>query len=250
MAKSATLQRPWSLEAIHFYAYQEAAASAIKKVRSGEKTQLRLLASGARLLENHTFQDLQIEQVSADAGMAKGTFYIHFESKDIFLRQLASRYAAFEQQTFPTMNAGEDVFLDACRWVAWYERTFAANSGMIRCIVRMGETDEFMQDLWHDRNERVTTRIVSDLLQRVEPASGNSSMLRLAVRSAGGMLDQSLFNRYRVQTSTGLEDHEDSEFLILFHAILMYRAVLGSDPVHPEAKDILQKMQMTPKRRS
>jgi len=230
------------VEAIQFSTYLHAGASAIKKARSGEKTQLNLLASGARLLDDHTFQDLQIEQIASDAGMAKGTFYIHFESKDMFLRELAKRYTNFEQQTFPTMLDEEDTFLDTCRWVAWYERTFAANSGLIRCIIRMGETDPLMTRLWHERNDRLTARIVNDLQQRLSPVAGNSKMVRLAVRSAGGMLDQSLFNRYRVQTSTGLEDVEDPEFLILFHAVLMYRAIIGSSPDHPQAREIIKQI--------
>ncbi|RIK93212.1 MAG: hypothetical protein DCC73_09800 [Proteobacteria bacterium] len=234
--------KPWMVEAIRFATYLDAAANAIRKSRSGEKTSLKLLASGARLLEDCTFQDLQIEQVASDAGTAKGTFYIYFESKDIFLQDLARRYCQFEQQTLPVMNSQESTFLDTCRWVAWYERTFAANAGIIRCIVQMGETVETMRTLWHERNERVTARILNDLLTRLEPKSGDLHMVRLAVRTAGGMMDQSLFNRYRIQTGTGLQEKEDPEFLIVFHAILIYRAIVGENPpreVNPEMLDAI-----------
>src|SRR3990170_1881812 len=82
-ARSCTICR--MIAAIRFSGYLQALALEIRKSRSGERSELRLLAGGARLLERSSYRDLSVEGVCTDARLAKGTFYIYFASKDAFL---------------------------------------------------------------------------------------------------------------------------------------------------------------------
>ncbi|WP_421837046.1 TetR/AcrR family transcriptional regulator [Novosphingobium sp.] len=227
--------------AIKFTTYLEALALEIRKVRSGEKTSLKLLAAGARLLDNVGYRDLNVEEISAEAGLAKGTFYIYFKTKDEFLIELARRFVAFEPQTLPSFSPRETAFRNTLALVTWYERGFLRNVGILRCIIQMGETDDAMRELWQRRNRIIAEHAWDGTLARFNNPALDPALLMLAVRTVGGMMDQSLFNRTRVQTDTGEagEGDADPEFLCRFHALLIYRAVYAHNPPDPEVADLV-----------
>lgn len=49
-----------------------------------EKTKQRLIEAGAKLIKDTRYEDISIEDIAHSAGVSKGTFYVHFESKDQF----------------------------------------------------------------------------------------------------------------------------------------------------------------------
>jgi len=222
-----TMQFP-DIEVIRFATYLSALADEIRKNRSGEKSRLRLMAAAARLLENISHRDLLVEQICREAGVAKGTFYIYFKSKDAFLRELASRFISFEVQTYPRLSSKNTPFTNTRRWVYWYEKSFAANVGVIKCMVQMGTHDEEMRQLWHERNGRIVDRSLAGWM-KTRPGQ-DPTMQRWLMRTAGGMLDQSLFERYGIQTGQGLEDPGDLEFIVDLHSLLNFRALYGHNP--------------------
>jgi AcrR family transcriptional regulator len=224
---------------IRFATYLGTLANEIRKARSGEKTKLKLMAAAALLLEDVGYRELNVEEICAAAGLAKGTFYIYFGAKDEFLQELAEQYVAFEKQFVPMADAQESAFAATVRWVAWYEGTFASNVGVLRCIVQMGETDAKMRKVWHSRNEFVARRAAEMVDARFGKELANRENLLFTVRTVGGMLDQSLFNRFGVQTGTGHDQPFDDDKLTRMHALLSYRSIYGCDPPASEAADVL-----------
>lgn len=220
------------IEVIRFATYLSALAGEIRKSRSGEKSRLRLLAAAARLLETVHYRDLLVEQVCQEAGVAKGTFYIYFSSKDEFLRDLASRYVRFEVQTYPRLSSKNSAFTNTRRWIYWYEKSFAANVGIIRCMVQMGAQDTEMREIWHDRNNRIVDRSLAGWMKTRPDA--DPKIERWVMRTAGGMLDQSLLERYGVQTGPGVEVPPDPDFIIDLHAFMNFRALYGHNPPREE----------------
>ncbi len=217
-------------------------ANAITRIRSGERTRLRLLAAGAELLQRVSYRDLNVAAVSKAAGQAKGTFYVYFKTKEVFLIELLQGYLAFEASTFLSLQATASPFLAYRNRIEWYERTFARNAGILRCMVQMGETDADVRRLWHERNARIVDRAVADTVMRLTKPPADQRLLRLAIRAIGTMLDQSLFERYRVHVGPGIASVE-TEFLIEFHAALGFRAMFGQNPPARElryAKELLK----------
>jgi AcrR family transcriptional regulator len=223
------------IQVIRFATYLAAMADEIQKNRSGEKSRLRLLAAAARLLESIHYRDLLVEEICQEAGVAKGTFYIYFKSKDEFLRDLAGRYLNFEFQTYPRLSSKNTEYTNTRKWVYWYEKSFAANVGIIKCMVQMGENDAAMRQLWHDRNGRLVDRSLAGWM-KTRPGA-DPKIERFILRTAGTMMDQSLFERYGVQTGQGVEDPHDPEFMIELHAFMNYRAMYGHNPPLQEFPD-------------
>jgi len=54
----------------------------------GDDTRARLFASAVRLFAVHGYADTTVERVVRDAGVAKGTFFIHFATKDAVITDL------------------------------------------------------------------------------------------------------------------------------------------------------------------
>lgn len=57
-----------------------AAEEGLRKAK-GERTRVRLMASGCELLQTTNVDSLMISRVSSQAGVAKGAFYIYFDSR-------------------------------------------------------------------------------------------------------------------------------------------------------------------------
>ncbi|MBE0548456.1 MAG: TetR/AcrR family transcriptional regulator [Rubrivivax sp.] len=236
MSKPAARKSPDHLGSVRFSTYIEASALELGKGQRGERSRLKLMAAGARLLDRCSFQDLKIEDVSVEAGLAKGTFYIYFASKDEFLRELATAYFAFELNTLPHRTNGLSRFGISRLWIGWYERTFAVNAGILRCVVQMGVNDGAMRDLWLQRNAAVVQAMLSESLVGTQLSPEDLQVMMWALRTVGGMLDQSLFDRYGLQTPSGLQDPGDADLLVEMHSVLAYRALYGMEPPAEEVE--------------
>jgi AcrR family transcriptional regulator len=224
-----------ALPGIRFATYLEAMAAEIRATRSGEKSRRKLFAAAARLLDSVVYRDLNVEDISAEAQLAKGTFYVYFGTKEQFLRELLAQYVAFEAQTFPAPLAAETAFAGVRRVVGWYAQTFESNVGLLRCMVQLSSTDEEVHALWQARNTAVVERAFGDLVRRLGQSPADPMLLRLALRTAGGMLDQSLFTRYGLQASPGMELRRiDFDTLVELLSLLLHRAVYASDPPRHE----------------
>jgi TetR/AcrR family transcriptional regulator, transcriptional repressor for nem operon len=227
--------RPRSLPGIRFATFLGTLAGEIRATRSGERSRLKLFAAAARLLETVGYRDLQVENISADAELAKGTFYVYFDSKEEFLRELLQRYVDFEIQTYPAPTSTETTFGGVRRVVSWYAQTFESNVGLLRCMLQMAPTDDVVHATWQRRNEIVVERAVTDFVRTTGRRPRDPEMTRLAVRTVGGMLDQSLFTRYGLQASPGAELQQvDYDTLVELLSVLLYRAMHAEDPPQAE----------------
>ena len=183
---------------------------------------------GLELLAGTSFRDLNVDDVVRAAKLAKGTFYIHFSSKDAFLVEMARRYVAFEISAVPELETAGSGYPRVRNWLAWYEGIFARNVGVLRCLVQAAEGSEEMRSLWHRRNDA----LIDDLMQRFFPVpdGADPTLPRLVLRISGGMVDQSLFERYQVQVGPGRREPEDDALRLELHSLLSYRAIFGADP--------------------
>jgi AcrR family transcriptional regulator len=62
--------------------------------RSGTRTRELLLAAGVAVAEREGLAGLSVNRVVAEAGVAKGTFYVHFADRESFLDALHERFHA------------------------------------------------------------------------------------------------------------------------------------------------------------
>jgi TetR/AcrR family transcriptional repressor of nem operon len=64
----------------------------VPSAASGDRTREALLAAGVAVVEANGLGGLRINEVVAEAGVAKGTFYVHFSDRDAFVDALHARF--------------------------------------------------------------------------------------------------------------------------------------------------------------
>ncbi len=65
-----------------------------KRKVQGTETKKRLYEIAEKLFAEHDFNDVSVEDITDEAGITKGGFYVHFESKDALIALLIADYAA------------------------------------------------------------------------------------------------------------------------------------------------------------
>jgi TetR/AcrR family transcriptional repressor of nem operon len=72
--------------------------------RTADKTDIpnRLTAAGYALFKQHGYNATGIQQITDQAGVPKGSFYNHFESKEAFAAQIIRNYATWVDQAWDT----------------------------------------------------------------------------------------------------------------------------------------------------
>jgi TetR/AcrR family transcriptional regulator, transcriptional repressor for nem operon len=128
-----------------------------------QQTREGLLDAGAALAEEHGLAGLSVNMVVARAGVAKGTFYVHFKDRAAFVDAMHERFHARVQAAVDQAIAGlapgaERIFggsvayLDLC----------LANRG-VKALSLEARSDPTLQDSMAARRERLAATGVADL---------------------------------------------------------------------------------------
>jgi AcrR family transcriptional regulator len=56
-----------------------------------DDTRARLFAAAAKLFATHGYHETTVDQIAREAGVAKGTFFVHFATKDAVVSELVAR---------------------------------------------------------------------------------------------------------------------------------------------------------------
>lgn len=101
------------------------ASAARPSTEQGRQTREALLDAGVAIAEQTGLAGLSVNAVVAEAGLAKGTFYVHFADRDAFVDALHQRFYATVTETIAAATAdmapgserllaGIEAYLDAC----------------------------------------------------------------------------------------------------------------------------------------
>lgn len=65
-----------------------------KRKAQGAQTRKRLYEIAEKMFMERNFSDVSVEDITNEAGIAKGAFYVHFESKDALIALVIADYAS------------------------------------------------------------------------------------------------------------------------------------------------------------
>ena len=63
-----------------------------KRTEQAAKTKRKLYESAEKLFRVHDYTEVSVDNIVEEAGVSKGTFYVHFESKDALIASFVSDY--------------------------------------------------------------------------------------------------------------------------------------------------------------
>ncbi|MBL8718026.1 MAG: TetR/AcrR family transcriptional regulator [Myxococcales bacterium] len=126
-----------------------------------------LLRAAEQVFVEHGLEHARVEQITARAGRSKGSFYLHFESKEEAFRQIVesmtARMACFLDAMSPDKEAVEPFPAQLenwhCREVELFEFLWQ-NRGLVRLLMRGGGSVQFgfLVDSFAERARAQTVR--------------------------------------------------------------------------------------------
>ena len=133
-------------------------------MRSPEPGRNALLDAGQRLLSTADLARISVNAIVAEAGMAKGSFYQHWPSRDQYVRALHARFhdqlegsIAAAMADLPPgpdrLEAGMNTYLDGC-----------LAEPATKALLVQSRTEAGLSDLVAARNNSAATLIMPDLL--------------------------------------------------------------------------------------
>jgi AcrR family transcriptional regulator len=162
--------------------------------QKGQRTRERLKLACARLLDKGGFHHLRAGDVSAEAGLAEGSFYLYFTDKRDITRTVLGEFQDmfFGLQLGPgdrgTGSAFESIRLSNRAWIA-YAR---ANAGLLRCLYQFADEDKTFGTEVQQQNMRWHMKVMRSNQRRGGPGGGNGLTdheTLLLVYLLGGMMD-------------------------------------------------------------
>lgn len=73
-----------------------------KRKVQGAETKKKLYKIAERLFTERHFSNVNVEDITDEAGITKGAFYVHFESKDALIAALIAEHAARADADYKT----------------------------------------------------------------------------------------------------------------------------------------------------
>jgi AcrR family transcriptional regulator len=130
----------------------------------GEKTRIRLLEAGAKVLPARGYHDARVDDIVEAAGVSHGTFYRYFANKDDFFRVLAEGASTRMIDLIDRLRLDADVD-GLTGWLQEWFVAYAADGGVISTWQEM-QTNEELAAFSQQVAASVFTRLVRMLDQR------------------------------------------------------------------------------------
>jgi AcrR family transcriptional regulator len=131
-------------------------------VKDAEVRREELLDTALALFLEHGYERTSVEQITADVGVAKGTFYHYFATKQELLEQLVARFSA-------DVFAAVEVALAELDGSALERLRGLMAAGSQAKLSRKGETLLLTRQLFTAENQLLLRRLVDGWMERTRP---------------------------------------------------------------------------------
>jgi TetR/AcrR family transcriptional repressor of mexJK operon len=195
---------------------EEAASSGISASRQAQAPKReRILAAGLALFSNGPYQVVTMDRVAEAAGVAKGTLYLYFESKEalyvgIVREGLESVVSSYEA----TVDPGTDVTERMRRAIEASIEFYGRRRELLRLLMteepRMAEARNRLVEEWRELGLRFFSSLIDEGIKQGKFTSVDSRLATLAI--LGGI--RSVLLHYREQRPLDGLSHDLSAFLL------------------------------------
>lgn len=165
----------------------------------GRRTRAKLLDAARRVFERDGFLDVKITDITEEAGVAAGSFYTYFDSKEETFRVLLDQMREDLLHHDIGNSVRSDDPIESIRRATWtYFDSYQKNAGLMRIFEQMSAMDgEFRQArleraaLFADRNARSIRRLQE---QGRADSAVSPDLASLALSSMVSRVAQLVFN--------------------------------------------------------
>lgn len=177
-----TRQRTRKLEAegsLSFVHYLETKLRDTPPRQKGQRTRERLTIATAKMLEKHGYHAMRVADITKQAGLAEGSFYVYFKDKkdaslttlSAFIGEYVDAFAPPEavHGQFKSIRAANRRWLALCR----------ANARLMRCIFQLGDEDDDFARLVQKTSRGWYEKVARNIRVHRRNADGKSILLTI-----------------------------------------------------------------------
>ncbi|HEX5515148.1 MAG TPA: TetR/AcrR family transcriptional regulator [Gammaproteobacteria bacterium] len=168
---------------------EPATVAAVAKTPRGERTRRRILKSAEEAFGRLGFHGAGIVDITRGAGIAQGTFYCHFPSKEATLRELVRQLGRDLRRFVAERVAGSSDRLEAEeRGLRAFLDFVAANKNLYRILQEALFVDESIYREYYETFGTAYERLLRQAEVRGEIAPGDSRVRAWALMGMGHFL--------------------------------------------------------------
>lgn len=203
-----------------------------RRLPKRQRTRHSLISATAAQMELHGYDGLTIEGIIEAAGIARGTFYLHFRNRSEAALAVKRAFNGMMRSRRPRGGSQMAAF-DAIYFMnVFYVKCYKANAPLLagqEALLHERPDLSVSRDL---RNHRWALLILRDLARRT--GRGFDDVLTpemiFSVRATVGMADETLREIFvhRSPMFTSVADSDEQMARVL--SVLWYRALYGCDP--------------------
>lgn len=202
-----------------------------KSTRKPDRTALRLKVATVGLLEQPGYHAMTIDEICEKSGLAKGTFYLHFDSKTAITLAILDEFVELQTRMAPAMDESLHVLENIRLIVGWCSDFFRENTGLQRALMQLADTIPEVAGIW----QRYTHFLAAHLLKTIRSAWQTEEipedLMFFTIYLLGNMLDQLLYAVCAVHRQAHLEQVAGSpKHMVEVVSLLWYRALCAENP--------------------
>ncbi|MEO8307399.1 MAG: TetR/AcrR family transcriptional regulator [Pseudomonadota bacterium] len=168
------------------------------KQERSRRTRDALLASGWALLEKQAWKDTTVIQIATDAGVAVGSFYTRFATKEAFFESLSAAWVERRHEQRKAFMAGMSPQSDyAAESMLWSYRNLMRYSNFwVAALAKGAESADFWRPFRESgliMIDNVLQLRSAELGRRLTP--DETRHIRFAFQMANGLINNSILNR-------------------------------------------------------
>jgi AcrR family transcriptional regulator len=202
-----------------------------------EATRSRLLRHARAVFEKRGYGAASVADIVAAAGVARGTFYVHFRSKrEIFIAVVdAVKADLLAAQTRP-LQGSRTVADDIRHRIEQYLRAYKASARMIGLIEETATSDRAVRSAWLRTREALLANTVHSLeTLRADGLATYEGPTRTIALCLGAMAERMGALRYVL----GYQFEDEEFFGTLTTAYLHTAGIVGDHPVEPPKGELV-----------
>jgi len=130
----------------------------------------RIIEAGLKLFANESYQAVTMDRVAEAAGVAKGTLYLYFQSKeDLYLGILTDGMESMARNYQASVDARDDVKVRLRRAITLSIEFYDQRRDLLRLMMteepRMPEARNRLREEWRDRGVRFFNSLIEEGIQ-------------------------------------------------------------------------------------
>jgi AcrR family transcriptional regulator len=197
--------------------------------KRGQATRERLKQALSDLLQDNTFHDIRIEDITALAGSRVSLFYHYFQSKiDITNELLFELLETYRNDVSAQTKISplESIHYANQRMAALY----ASNPGAMRCLLEVHDTAAPFASIWRKLTKEWNERIAHNIQRQFPQAFPNKHGYVAIAYALAGAADNLLYEYYVLNNPDLRAAHPENEDVAKLLTTLWYRTLYLKNP--------------------